>query len=151
MKRILYIHHGGGLGGAPLSLLYLLKQIDRARYEPIVLTLKPGPVVDLYRAEGIETHVAQGVADFSHTELEWYGGHDLWRLPIQVARFWPSIVNTRRYLRQFKPDLVHLNSSTLAGMLAFLLFFNRLKSAINAINELIVIIIRYAIGIKSKM
>ena len=43
MKRILYIHHGGGLGGAPLSLLYLLKQIDRNRYEPIVLTLKPGP------------------------------------------------------------------------------------------------------------
>jgi glycosyltransferase involved in cell wall biosynthesis len=115
MKRILYIHHGGGLGGAPLSLLYLLKQIDRARYEPIVLTLKPGPVVDLYRAEGIETHVAQGIADFSHTELEWYGGHDLWRLPIQVARFWPSIINTRRYLRQFKPDLVHLNSSTLAA------------------------------------
>ncbi len=115
MKRILYIHHGGGLGGAPLSLLYLLKQIDHARYEPIVLTLKPGPVVDLYRAEGIETHVAQGIADFSHTELEWYGGYDLWRLPVQVARFWPSIINTRRYLHQFKPDLVHLNSSTLAA------------------------------------
>jgi len=115
VKRILYLHHGGGLGGAPLSLLYLLKQIDRACYEPIVLTLKPGPVVDLYRAEGIETHVAQGIFDFSHTELEWYGGHDLWRLPIQVARFWPSIIATRRYLRQFKPDLVHLNSSTLAA------------------------------------
>jgi glycosyltransferase involved in cell wall biosynthesis len=114
-KRILYLHHGGGLGGAPLSLLYLLKQIDRAKYEPIVLTLKPGPVVDLYRSEGIETHVAQGITDFSHTELEWYGGVDLWRLPIQVVRFWPSVIAARRYIRQFKPDLVHLNSSTLAA------------------------------------
>lgn len=115
MKRILYIHHGGGLGGAPLSLFYLLQQLDRSRYEPIVLTLRPGPVVDLYRKNGIETHVAAGIADFSHTELEWYGNADLWRLPMQVARFWPSIFAARRYLRQFKPDLVHLNSSTLAA------------------------------------
>jgi glycosyltransferase involved in cell wall biosynthesis len=34
---------------------------------------------------------------------------------MQVARFWPSIVATRRYLQKFKPDLVHLNSSTLAA------------------------------------
>lgn len=115
MIRILYLHHGGGLGGAPLSLLYLLKQLDRSRYEPIVLTLKPGPVVDLYRSLGVETHVAPDIADFSHTELEWYGGADLWRLPIQTARFWPSVIAARRRLRQFKPDLVHLNSSTLAA------------------------------------
>jgi glycosyltransferase involved in cell wall biosynthesis len=116
MKRILYIHHGGRMGGgAPLSLLYLIKQLDRSRYEPIVLTLRPGTVVDTYRAEGIETHAVEGIADFSHTELEWYGGSDLWRLPIQAARFWPSLIATRRYLHQFKPDLVHLNSSTLSA------------------------------------
>ncbi|HLF02164.1 MAG TPA: glycosyltransferase family 4 protein, partial [Anaerolineales bacterium] len=115
MHRILYLHHGGGLGGAPLSLLYLLQQLDRSRYEPIVLTLKPGPVVDLYRSHGIETYVAQGIADFSHTELEWYSGATLWRLPFQMARFWPSVIAARRYLRQFKPDLVHLNSSTLSA------------------------------------
>ena len=115
MKRILYIHHGGGLGGAPLSLLYLLKQLDRSRYEPTVLTLRDGPIVDLYRQEGIETHVAQGIYDFSHTELESYSGTQLWRLPLQVARFLPSVAATRRYLTQFKPDLVHLNSSTLAA------------------------------------
>ena len=27
MKRILYVHHGGTVGGAPLSLLYLLQQL----------------------------------------------------------------------------------------------------------------------------
>ncbi|MEK7276651.1 MAG: glycosyltransferase family 4 protein [Chloroflexota bacterium] len=115
MRRILYLHHGGGLGGAPLSLLYLLTQIDRAQYEPVVLTLKPGPVVDLYRAAGIETPVALGITDFSHTELEWYGGAELWRLPIQTARFLPSVIAARRCIRQFKPDLVHLNSSTLSA------------------------------------
>jgi glycosyltransferase involved in cell wall biosynthesis len=115
MNRILYIHHGGGLGGAPMSLLYLLKQLDRSRYEPVVLTLREGPVVDLYRKEGIETHVAQGIYDFSHTELESYSGIQLWRLPLQVVRFLPSVAATRRCLTRFKPDLVHLNSSTLAA------------------------------------
>lgn len=114
MSRILYIHHGGGIGGAPLSLLYLLRQLDRARYEPVVVTLKPGPVVDLYRAEGIETHVEGGISDFSHTTLEWYGGRAWWRLPGKLARIWPSIRRTRALLRRLKPDLVHLNSSTLA-------------------------------------
>ena len=115
MNRILYIHHGGGLGGAPMSLLYLLKQLDRSRYEPVVLTLREGPVVDLYRKEGIETHVAQGIYYFSHTELESYSGIQLWRLPLQVVRFLPSVAATRRCLTRFKPDLVHLNSSTLAA------------------------------------
>lgn len=115
MRRILYLHHGGARGGAPLSLLYLLQRIDRSRYDPVVLMLKPGPVVDLFRGAGIETHVAQGVADFSHTELEWYGGVDLWRLPIQVARFWPSVIAARRYIRQLRPHLIHLNSSTLSA------------------------------------
>lgn len=119
MRRILYLHHGGGLGGAPLSLLYLLRQLDRRKYEPVVLCLRPGPVVEMLHGAGIETHVARGLSDFSHTTLEWYGGAELWRLPGQLARLWPSAAAARRYLRQFRPDLVHLNSSALvAGALA---------------------------------
>lgn len=113
MKRILYIHHAGGIGGAPLSLLYLLRQLDRSRYEPVVVTLKPGPVVEMYRKEGIETHVVEGITDFSHTTLEWYGGRDLWRLPGKVLQILPSIRAARAVIRRFHPDIVHLNSSTL--------------------------------------
>jgi glycosyltransferase involved in cell wall biosynthesis len=113
MKRILYIHHGGGLGGAPLSLLYLLQHLDRLQYTPIVATLKAGPVVDLYRAEGIETIVEPGISDFSHTNLEWYGGREWWRLPGKLIQILPSILRTRALVRRVKPDVVHLNSSTL--------------------------------------
>ena len=115
MKRILYIHHGGGLGGAPISLLSLLRQLDRTMYEPVVLCLRDGPAAEMHRREGIHTIVARGVDEFSHTALEWYGGFDLWRLPGKVLHFWPSMIRTRRYLRELKPDLVHLNSSTLAA------------------------------------
>lgn len=114
MKRILYFHHGGGIGGAPLSLLFLLQRLDRAKYEPIVITLKDGPVVDLYRKEGIETHVEAGISDFSHTNLEWYGSREWWRLPSKLLSVFPSVAKTRKVIRKFKPDLVHFNSSTLA-------------------------------------
>ncbi|HLV45205.1 MAG TPA: glycosyltransferase family 4 protein, partial [Aggregatilineales bacterium] len=113
MTRVLYIHHGGGIGGAPLSLLYLLRQLDRSRYEPVVVTLKPGPVVDMFRAEGIETHVETGISDFSHTNLEWYGGRDVWRLPGKLLRILPSIRRARAVIRRIQPGLIHLNSSTL--------------------------------------
>jgi glycosyltransferase involved in cell wall biosynthesis len=114
MKRILYIHHAGGIGGAPLSLLYLIQYLDRSRYEPVVAVLRPGPAADLYRAEGVETHVVQGIDDFSHTTLEWYGGRDLWRLPGKLMRIPGSISRTRALVERLHPDLVHLNSSTLA-------------------------------------
>jgi hypothetical protein len=35
-KRILFIHHGSGLGGAPISMLYLIQNLDLALYEPVV-------------------------------------------------------------------------------------------------------------------
>ena len=115
MKRVLYIHHGGTLGGAPISLLFLLRQLDRSCYEPIVLCLADGPVVERFRAVDVDTHVATDISDFSHTELVWYGNTLLWQLPGKALRFLPSVAAVRRYLQHFQPDLVHLNSSTLAA------------------------------------
>ncbi len=114
MRRILYIHHGGAIGGAPISLLYLLRYLDRSRYEPLVAVLRPGPAADLYRAAGVEVYVETGIRDFSHTTLEWYGGRALWRLPGRLLSLWPSIRRTQALLHRLRPDLVHLNSSVLA-------------------------------------
>lgn len=115
-RRILYFHHGGAIGGAPLSLLYLLERLDRAVYEPHVVVLKSGPVVDLFRAAGADVHVSVDIADFSHTELEWYGRRDSWwRLPLQLLRYPRSVEACRREIRRVEPDLVHVNSSTLAA------------------------------------
>jgi len=118
MHRILYFHHGGAIGGAPLSLLFLLQKLDRSQYEPVVVTTRPGPVRDLYRQNGIEVHLADDLAgridDFSHTTLEWYHLGYLWPLPGRLLRFSASVNHARAIIRRFQPDLIHLNSSTLA-------------------------------------
>ena len=115
MKRILYVHHGGTVGGAPLSLLYLLQQLDRSQYDPVVLCLAEGPMPVRYRAAGFTVHIVPEIADFSHTELVWYGAGLLWQLPGKLLRFWPSVWRAAGWLRRLQPDLVHLNSSTLAA------------------------------------
>jgi glycosyltransferase involved in cell wall biosynthesis len=113
-NRILYIHHGKGIGGAPLSLLYLIRQLDRSRYEPVVLCLYESAAADLYRDEGVETHVARGIQTFDHSTLLWYGLRRPWRLPWRTLTFWPSVVNTRRTVKALRSALVHLNSAQLA-------------------------------------
>ena len=113
MIRILYVHHGKGIGGAPLSLLYLIRGLDRKKFEPTVLCLHESEAADLYRNEGIETIVREDMADFSHTNVLWY---PWWQFPKTVLRF-IQYLRTKElaavFFRQRRFDLVHLNTSTL--------------------------------------
>ena len=109
VKRILYVHHGGTVGGAPLSLLYLLQQLDRSLYEPVVLFLADGPVVERFRTVGVTVHIAPEITDFSHTELVWYGAGLLWQLPGKLLRLLPSVLRAAAWLRRVQPDRVHLD------------------------------------------
>jgi glycosyltransferase involved in cell wall biosynthesis len=115
VRRILYVHHGKGIGGAPLSLLYLIRGLDRSRYEPAVLCIHDGEAADLYRREGIETIVDSRLHDFSHTNVLWY---PLWQLPKILLRLWQfpfTRLRFARFLRSRRVDLIHLNTSTLTA------------------------------------
>ncbi|MBD3231364.1 glycosyltransferase [Candidatus Dependentiae bacterium] len=113
-KKILYIHHGKGLGGAPLSLLYLIENLDKEKYHPIVLFLQGSQVVDLYKSKGIEVYGPLNLYDFSHTKIcwyKWYHPHlffkvlkDTFKTIYYVANYW---------FEKIQPDLVHLNTSSL--------------------------------------
>ena len=111
--RILYIHHGYGIGGATLSLLYLIQQLDRTRYEPLVLCIYDGPSATRFRAEGIRTITGTGIDHFGHTRLAWYSLRRPDVLLGKVVRFWPSVLRTERIVRELAPTLVHLNTSGL--------------------------------------
>jgi len=113
MGKILYIHHGKGIGGAPLSLLYLLDKIDRTRFHPIILFLYDSDVVDIFRQRNYEVHVTRGLYEFSHTTIEWYSIFYFHRFLHRIIYFIPSIYRSYRLVKNFFPDIVHLNSSTL--------------------------------------
>ncbi len=114
--RVLYVHHAQGLGGAPLSLLYLLQSLDRSRYEPIVACLHDGEAADLFRRSGLEVHIWSKVSDFMHANGGWYPLHDprgMKAFANRLVRLLPSILRAKKAIMSIKPDLVHLNSSTL--------------------------------------
>lgn len=116
MKKILFIHHGKGLGGAPLSLLYLVESLDTTKYKPIVLFLHQSEVIDLFKEKGITTLGPANVYDFAHTKIwsfNWYHAHHLARAIKDTFKTILQIAPT--LFDEIKPDLVHLNTSSLLG------------------------------------
>lgn len=116
VKKILYVHHGKGLGGAPLSLLYLIKNLDHNKFKPIVLFLYDSEIIDLYKKNNIEVVGPILEHDFAHTKIWWYK----WYHPHHLLKATFSLIKTiffkapSLYIK-IKPDIIHLNTSSLIG------------------------------------
>src|SRR5260221_1735398 len=112
-KRILYVHSCQGLGGAPLSLLFLIEQLDRSRYDPEVLFLGVGgDEVDLFRRRGIRVQLRSNIAVYPHARGAHLSLRSLrpWEIVSRALQVVPSIIRMRAFLRSTKVDLVHLNT-----------------------------------------
>src|SRR5712691_7544235 len=108
---ILLVHHRSELGGAPASLSYLIRELDKLEFEPHIYC-PPGPAAELFRESGARVHTGP-VAGFTHIWASTYRGRrwllfgrELALLPSHVLRF-------RRTLRRHRFELVHLNDSPL--------------------------------------
>ncbi|MBY0353752.1 glycosyltransferase family 4 protein [Candidatus Babeliales bacterium] len=113
-KKILFVHHGKGLGGAPLSLLYLVKGLDPEKYQAEVLFLHNSDALKLFQEHGITCHGPVNRHDFAHTKIWWFR----WYHAISLARACLDTLKTvhsiaRHWLEKIQPDLVHLNTSSL--------------------------------------
>jgi glycosyltransferase involved in cell wall biosynthesis len=108
---VLYVHHRSELGGAPASLSYLIRELDRSEFEPHVYC-PPGPAAELFRDVGAEVHTGS-VAGFTHIWASTYRGRR-WLMLARELAFLPShIVEFQRTLRRNRFELVHLNDSPL--------------------------------------
>jgi len=112
---LLAVHQGGGVGGAPVSLLKLLGGLDRSEFAARALFTERGDIVQYARELDVDARVVPtGGAFFysAHAQLE----------PRGIARFlrtFPSAVQTAlRALRQHRPDVLHLNTSVLLAWAA---------------------------------
>jgi glycosyltransferase involved in cell wall biosynthesis len=106
MARLLVVITSSGVGGAELALWRILARLDRARFQPVVVSLKePGEVASRIRALGIEV-LSPGVSD----ETGPWGALEL----LLAARRLPRLLGGRRF------DIVHthLFRAHMAGRLA---------------------------------
>jgi glycosyltransferase involved in cell wall biosynthesis len=118
INRILFVHHGSGIGGAPISLLNLIKNLDREKYYPIVLFIQKSDVLDFFLKEGIEVLLIEKPFTnwFAHNnsnQVKWYRILRYVRILIEwnlVAR-----KHARDTLKKIDFDIIHLNSHVLTS------------------------------------
>lgn len=118
--KVVFVHHSGSSGGAPMSLYYLIKGLG-SRIEPVVYCCEEGPAVDFYRTQGIRTEVDNRIARWPHCTIQ-FQELKPWRLKTyrdalfyvrQAAKFPLAFQAIREMAEREKPDLVHLNSTVL--------------------------------------
>jgi glycosyltransferase involved in cell wall biosynthesis len=109
---ILYVHHGKGIGGAPQSLLYTIQGLNKSKFSPKIVFINKGEHLKLFKGKNISYRIEICYKDLSHTEVSSYS---LMNPIFWLRLFWQPIsyLNAKKVLREEKPDLVHLNSSTL--------------------------------------
>src|SRR2546423_6066391 len=108
---VLLVHHRSELGGAPASLSYLIRELDKQDFEPHIYC-PPGPAAELFRESGARVHTGP-VAGFTHIWASTYRGRR-WLLFARELALLPShVLRFRRTLRRNRFELVHLNDSPL--------------------------------------
>ncbi|MBN1450068.1 MAG: glycosyltransferase family 4 protein [Anaerolineales bacterium] len=116
--KILYLHHGTILGGAPLSLLYLVREIERQPDVEVELACH-APTMQEFFACNLKSPIRAW-----ENPLTFFGRYFIGYVPLDSAqrrklffnelrRVPCAIWRQYRNIRQIRPDLVHLNSSVM--------------------------------------
>lgn len=115
MIRLMAVHHGGGLGGAPVSLLKLLQALDPEVVRGQAAITEPGLLLDVARELGVDAAVVPTGGAFFYSAHARLGV----RMLARFVRTFPSAVRTAQMaLRRQQPDLLHLNTSVLLAWAA---------------------------------
>jgi L-malate glycosyltransferase len=107
IRRIAYVSHSSHLGGAELSLLDLLSELDRRRFEPRVFLPRAGDLSAALSSAGIGFDFVPALRSLRRR------GGPLRRAGSGLAAL-GSWLSVDRQLARWKPALLHANSTTAA-------------------------------------
>jgi len=132
-KRIVYVENGIGYGGAIICLRHLVRQLDRDRFLPLVVTGRNGPQYQEIADEAIWKHIPDRHIDIvswrtKAESIEWLNKVPLLRFLVNqlIARsddlfnFLPFFIRLLWTCWRFKADLIHANNEPLCNRAALL-------------------------------
>lgn len=125
MKKILFIHHASTWGGAPNSMIKLIENLDKEKYEAEVLLMKTSVVSERLKNKGIKYSIAKSVFYnkfyhyFPHIEFEYLKWFQILKFT-KLALYWflSRYYFAKRELDRHEFDIVHLNASVLTDWMA---------------------------------
>lgn len=116
--RLLYVQHAGSPGGSVVSLRYLVEGMIGAGHTVAVAMVEPNAQTrSLYEACGAKVFDTPEIPLFRHTTAGWARVGDPRACVYQARAFvkrCAGMERLRRLMDAWKPDIVHLNSVTLA-------------------------------------
>lgn len=129
-RRVLFVDLAPTPAGSIASLRYLVRDLDRTRYEPVVLLSSANRAVTWFQEMGVPVwtvpsrqghgvslgagvdalrrgRVGRWIRSRPRLARVWHtvGALGRWR-----RKLWPEAQRIRRVIRQVRPDLVHLNA-----------------------------------------
>jgi len=116
-KRVLFVHHGSGMGGAPQLLLKFLLRLDTQKYKPVVWCIRRSSASDLFEQHRFKVIIDTAACPFLHISDGFYG----FRHPhLVIKMLWGQIrsyFTAKKIFKEINPDLIHINSVVVPGIL----------------------------------
>lgn len=115
--KILFIHHGIGVGGAPINLVNIILGLSKERYQCKVALIKGGKAEELFNDKGIETEIIDGSnIYFMHNESGKISFYYFIRY-FKIIFFWfkTAFFSAPEYLEKQDFDIIHLGSHGLTS------------------------------------
>ena len=115
--KILFVHHGSGMGGAPQLLLKFLIRLDLDKYDPVIWCIRKSSASDLFESHGFKVIINQKACPFLHISDGFYG----FRHPHLVFKMlkgqFISYYTAKKIFKSVNPDVIYLNSVVIPGIL----------------------------------
>src|SRR6266852_4833720 len=107
---VLAVHHGGGVGGAPVSLLKLLAALDQNEFTAQAVFTEPGEVLTYAKELGVEARIVPTGGAFFYSAHAQLGVRSIARF---LSTFPAAVRTAQTELRRRRPDVLQLNTSVL--------------------------------------
>jgi len=108
--KIIFIHHGGGTGGAPISMLQLAQSLNKNNYSTMTIFSSDGPIKKIAEEMNIKYKVLNMKGPLmvgAHIPLS------IFTIINFILHFIPNLILMRKIIIKYQPDIVHLNTSVL--------------------------------------
>ncbi len=114
--KVLFVNNSADVYGASRCLVRLVRNLDREKFEPVVIIPERGPLEAALAGAGVETII------FPHLSAITRGVFKSWRLLPFLLGVPLSILRLRSLIRRERIDLVHTNTGVIVapGAAAFL-------------------------------
>lgn len=107
-KKILFVHQVSVVGGASYCLLNIIKELDRKKFQPVVLLKDDGPLVEELKKLNVKVLFCPSLTIYPYNK-------SLYRIRIllSISKLYLTISDFEQVVRSCLPDIVYFNNTFL--------------------------------------